>query len=136
MVNRIVLIGRLTADPTLRSTSTGKSVCSFSIAVNRRVKSQDGTDADFFRATCWGQTAEYVNSYITKGRLVSVDGRLETKKWTDQSGNEREGVEIVADNVSGLDKPKDDAPAPKSSVPAPRQQTTGGADEYDPFADD
>lgn len=135
MVNRVVLIGRLTRDPELRTTNTGKNVVEFSIAVNKRVKAADGTDADFFRVKAWGQTAEYVNNYLTKGRLVAVDGRLETRKWTDQSGANRETVEVVADNVNGLDKPRDDAggssaPRAASNAPAP------AADEYDPFADE
>lgn len=132
-LNRITLVGRLVRDPELRTTSTGKSVCSFSIAVNKRVKSQDGAEADFFRAQCWGQVAEYANTYLTKGRLVSVDGRLETRKWKDTSGNERESVEIVADHVSGLDRAKDDA---KPAAQTRTTSTGGGADEYDPFADD
>jgi len=126
-LNRVTLVGRLVRDPELRTTSAGKSVVSFSVAVNKRVKAQDGTEADFFRVTAWGQTAEYVNTYLTKGRLVSVDGRLETKKWTDQSGNNREQVEIVADNVNGLDRPRDDSQT--------NQQTTD-AGAYDPFGDE
>ncbi len=136
MVNRVVLIGRLVRDPELRTTSTGKSVVEFSIAVNKRMKAADGTDADFFRVKAWGQTAEYVNNYLTKGRLVAVDGRLETRKWTDQNGANRETIEVVADNVNGLDRPRDDAGGGSS---APRPTSTAAApppDEYDPFADE
>lgn len=148
-VNRVVLIGRLTRDPELRTTNTGKSVVEFSIAVQKRLKPQDGSpDADFFRIKAWGQTADYVNNYITKGRLVAVDGRLETRKWTDQNGTNRETVEVVADNVNGLDRPRDGeggggggsyeggntggggqrAARPVSAAPS--------EDEYDPFADE
>jgi single-strand DNA-binding protein len=130
MVNRVVLIGRLTRDPELKSTNTGKSVCDFSIAVNKRVKSSNGADSDFFRVKAWGQTAEYVNTYLSKGRLVVVDGRLETRKWKDKEGNEREAVEIVADNVSGLDKPKDDAQKAKTSAPI------ATADQLDAWEDE
>jgi single-strand DNA-binding protein len=139
----VVLIGRMVRDPEMRTTTTGKNVVSFSIAVNKRVKPKDGEpDADFFRVTAWGQTAEYVNSYLTKGRLVAVDGRLESRKWTDQSGANRESIEVVADNVNGLDRPRDDAgsgsggaygnapAAPKSVAPAVAE------DDYDPFADE
>lgn len=137
MLNRVVLIGRLVRDPELRTTSAGKNVVEFSIAVNRRMKASDGTDADFFRVKAWGQTAEYVNSYLTKGRLVAVDGRLETRKWTDQNGTNRESVEIVADNVNGLDRPRDDEPAQGSS--RARSSTAAAPpppDEYDPFGDE
>jgi single-strand DNA-binding protein len=148
-VNRVVLIGRLVRDPELRTTNSGKNVVDFSIAVQKRIKPQDGApDADFFRIKAWGQTADYVNSYLQKGRLVAVDGRLETRKWTDQNGTNRESVEVVADNVNGLDRPRDDnggggggsysgganagggAPAARPVSAAPSE------DEYDPFADE
>ena len=128
-LNRIILIGRLTRDPELRTTSTGKDVVEFSIAVNKRIKPQDGADADFFRVKAWGQTAKYVSDYIGRGRLVAVDGRLESRKYTDKDGNSREIVEIVADNINGLDRPKDDA--------EPRAKAKQDDDEgYDPFADE
>ena len=144
MINRVVLVGRLTRDPELRTTTTGKSVCDFSIAVNKRIKPQDGSpDADFFRVNAWGQTAEYVSNYLHKGRLVAVDGRLQQRNYTANDGSKREVVEIVADNVQGLDRPRDDAGgaggegggAAAARVPV----TSGGApdpDEYDPFADE
>lgn len=139
-VNRVVLIGRLTRDPELRTTQTGKNVVEFSIAVNKRIKPQDGSpDADFFRVKAWGQTADYVNNYINKGRLVAVDGRLETRKWTDQNGSNRESVEVVADNVNALDRPRDDAGggAPASNGGGSRPAAAAPAqDEYDPFADE
>ena len=131
-LNRITLVGRLTRDPELRTTSTGKDVVEFSIAVNKRIKPADGADADFFRVKAWGQTASYVGEYIGRGRLVSVDGRLESRKYTDKDGNAREIVEIVADNVNALDRPKEDA--------KPRQESRGKAkpapDAYDPFEDE
>lgn len=108
MLNRIILIGRLTKDPELRTTNTGKSVASFRIAVDRRFSSSQGErETDFFNVTAWGNTAEFVSNYLSKGRLVAVDGRLQTRSWTGQDGVERRDVEIVADNVQGLDKPKD-----------------------------
>lgn len=140
MINRVVLVGRLTRDPELRTTTTGKSVVDFSIAVQKRIKPQDGSpDADFFRVTAWGATAEYVANYLHKGRLVAVDGRLQSRKFQANDGTNREVVEVVADNVQGLDRPRDDdgggsgagapmAAAAVSSAPA--------VDEYDPFADE
>ena len=132
-VNRVVLIGRLTRDPELRELNSGKKVVEFSIAVTKRIKPQDGADADFFRIKAWGQTAEYVSTYITKGRLVAVDGRLETRKWTDAEGNPREIIEVVADNINGLDRrdnPKEESEVKSTST------TVESEDEYDPFADD
>ena len=145
-VNRVVLIGRLTRDPELRTTNSGKNVVDFSIAVQMRIKPQDGgPDADFFRIQAWGQTADYVSNYIGKGRLVAVDGRLNTRKWTDSNGQSRETIEIVADNVNGLDRPRDDndqsggssRPASNNSRPASRPaKSSTEDDEYDPFADE
>ena len=132
-MNSLNIVGRLVRDPELRTLSTGKSIAEFTIAVNRRVKAQDGTDADFFRAKAWGQVGEYVNTYLTKGRLVAVTGRLETRKWKDKDGNQRESVEIVADSVTGLDRPKDDNPVAGATT---RQQATVEGDEYDPFAEE
>ena len=144
-MNRIAIVGRLTRDPEVRTTSTGKNYATFSVAVNKRIKPQDPNerDADFFNVKVWGNTADYVGNYLTKGRLVSVDGRMESRKYTDQQGVQREIWEVVADNVNGLDRPKDDsgsAPAGERSAPAPRSGGGGGAapaaDEYDPFADE
>ncbi|MCX7800524.1 MAG: single-stranded DNA-binding protein [Fimbriimonadales bacterium] len=161
MVNRVVLVGRLTRDPEVRSTTTGKTVCDFSIAVDRRVASQDGQDADFFRVTAWGQTAEFVSRYLSKGRLVAVDGRLQWRKYTDSQGITREAVEVVAESVQGLDRPREHGSDSESgaarrergpsappaatdpfagpSPSAPGKQTAPAVepdeDEYDPFAD-
>jgi single-strand DNA-binding protein len=142
MINRVVLVGRLTRDPEMRTTNTGKNVAEFSIAVNKKFKPQDGSpDADFFRVKAWGQTAEYVTNYLNKGRLVAIDGRIEQRKYQASDGTNREIFEIVADSVQGLDRPRDDMggggnsggggmPVTASGGPAPAE------DEYDPFADE
>ena len=139
MINRVVLVGRLTRDPELRTTTTGKSVVSFSVAVNKKFKPQEGQpDADFFRVTAWDKTADYVSNYLAKGRLVAIDGRIESRKFTDKDGNNREVVEVVADSVQGLDRPKDDAPGGGAAVGAGAGSGASipAADEYDPFADE
>lgn len=145
MINRVVLVGRLTRDPEMRTTTTGKNVVEFSIAVNKRMKPQDGSpDADFFRIKAWGQTAEYVSNYLNKGRLVAVDGRIEQRKYTASDGSNREIFEIVADNVQGLDRPRDDAGGGGGSSygggstggHAPVGGPAPAEDEYDPFADE
>lgn len=139
MINRVVLVGRLTRDPELRTTTTGKSVIDFSIAVQKRIKPQDGSpDADFFRVTAWGATAEYVANYLHKGRLVAVDGRLQSRKYQANDGTNRETIEVVADNVQGLDRPRDDAPnsATEPSMAAVNSGDAPPIDEFDPFADE
>ena len=108
-LNRVTLIGRMVRDPELRTTNTGKNVVEFTIAVDKRIKPQDPNQptADFFRCKAWNQTADFVSNYGGKGRLTAVDGRLETRKYVDKDGNNREITEIVADNVNLLDKPRD-----------------------------
>lgn len=149
MLNRICLTGRLTRDPELRTTSTGRNFATFSIAVTKRIKPQDPNerDADFFNIKVWGQTADYVSNYLAKGRLVAVEGRMESRKYTDQQGQAREIWEVNADNVTGLDRPRDDDGGGNTGG-ATRPAYGGGAnarpaanvapspDEYDPFADE
>ncbi|HRF60798.1 MAG TPA: single-stranded DNA-binding protein [Fimbriimonadaceae bacterium] len=135
-INRVVLTGRLTRDPELRTTATGKQVCSFSIAVAKRIKPTDGSpDAYFFNVSAWSQTAEYVSNYCTKGRLVAVDGRLDQRKYTASDGTNREVVEIVADNVQLMDRPRDGDGAGPSHA-AVSVGKAPAEDEYDPFADE
>lgn len=137
MINRVILTGRLTRDPELRKTTTGKNVVSFSIAVDRRFKGQDGADADFFRVSAWGQTAEFVSNYITKGRLVAVDGRLQQRKYTDNAGESKEIVEVVADSVTSLDRPRDRAEGSGESAGGGSTPSAGAIEaEYDPFEDE
>ncbi len=139
-LNSVVLIGRLTRDPELRTTTTGKQVVSFSIAVDKKFKPQDGSStADFFNVTAWEKTAEFVANYLAKGRLVAVQGRLQQRSYTTQDGNQREVVEVVAENVQGLDRPRDDAGGGGGGGSAKAAVGTGPAAteaEYDPFADE
>jgi len=108
MVNRVVLVGRLTRDPELRTTTTGKSVCGFSIAVDKRFKGDGDATADFFRISCWEKTAQFVAEYLTKGSLVAVDGRLQQRTY-EKDGDKREVVEVVAESVQSLQsKPKEE----------------------------
>lgn len=140
MLNCVCLVGRLTRDPELKTTSTGKSVTSMSIAVQKRIKPQDGSaDADFFNVVAWGQTAEFASNYLTKGRLISVEGRLQSRRYTTSDGATRDVVEVVANDIKSLDRPRDDsAPAEGGNRGQARAATpqAPAADEYDPFADE
>lgn len=143
MINSVVLIGRLVRDPELRTTTSGKSVCDFSIAVQKLRKPTDGSpDADFFRINCWDKTAEFVSNYLHKGRLVAVEGRLQSRKYVASDGSNREVVEVVANNVQGLDRPRDDAPGgggegyATAGARATAAVAAPSVDEYDPFADE
>lgn len=85
-MNKVVLIGRLTADPELRQTQSGVSTCRFTVAVNRKFKNQNGEyDADFISCTAWRQTAEFVSKYFSKGKMIAVEGPLRTGSYTDKN---------------------------------------------------
>ena len=109
MLNRIILMGRLTHDPELRKTQSGVSVCSFSIAVDRDYKAQNGEkETDFFDIVTWRATADFVSKFFTKGRMAVVEGRLQNRDWVDKDKNKRRSAEVIADNVYfGDSKPKD-----------------------------
>ena len=116
--NKVILVGRLTADPELKQTQSGISVCRFNIAVNRRFARANGQDgqngqqqtADFITIVAWRQQAEFVARYFKKGRPILVCGQLQSRSWTDQAGTRHFATEVVADEVSFVES-KGDAPA-------------------------
>ena len=100
MLNKVVLMGRLTKDPELRRTGSGTAVTSFSLACDRDFKSQSGEkETDFIEVVAWKNTAEFVSKYFSKGRMAVVEGRWQIRDWTDKAGNKRKTAEVVADNV-------------------------------------
>lgn len=101
MLNHIVIMGRLTRDPELRRTGTGKAVANFSVAVDRDFAGKESgeKETDFIDCVAWQQAAEFVSKYFTKGRMIVVSGRLQIRPWKDKDGNPRRTAEIVADNV-------------------------------------
>src|SRR5881396_1134776 len=104
-INRVVLVGNLTRDPELRHTPSGTPVCSLRVAVNTRRKDESGQWTDkpnYFDVTVWGQQGENCAQYLSKGRPVAIDGRLEWREWEAQDGSKRQAVEIVADSVQFL----------------------------------
>jgi len=112
-INQVFLMGRLTRDPEQRTTTTGKTVASFSIAVDRG--GQDDV-ADFFNVTAWEKLGELVVQYLAKGRRVLVQGRLRQDSWEDkETGKKQSRVEVVATDVTFLDGPSDKSSAPSSS---------------------
>ena len=139
MLNRIILMGRLTRDPELRRTGSGTAVTSFSLAVDRDFKSQSGEkETDFIDIVAWRNTAEFVSKYFTKGRMAVVEGRLQIRDWTDKDGGKRRSAEVVADNVYFEDSKRDGgdnsgynpgyAPAPASHSAAPSNFSASGSD--------
>lgn len=101
MLNCAVIMGRLTADPELRTTGNGISVTSFSVAVDRNYqRAGQERQTDFINVVAWRQTAEFVTRYFRKGQMIAVQGSIQTRNYEDRNGNKRTAVEIVADNVS------------------------------------
>ena len=105
MLNRVILIGRLTQDPQMRYTPNGVAVCTFTLAVNRSYTNQSGErQADFLDIVTWRQLAENCANYLAKGRLVAVEGRIQTRTYETAEGQKRKVFEIIADTVKFLEK--------------------------------
>ena len=100
MLNTAILMGRLTADPELKTTQSGLSVTSFCVAVDRRYQKDGEKQADFINVVAWRQIAEFICKYFKKGQMIAVQGSIQTRNYEDKNGNKRTAVEIVADNVS------------------------------------
>ena len=134
-VNNVVLIGRLTRDATLRSTTGGTSVAKFSIAVNKKRKSGDTfkDEAQFFDITIWGKLAESLNSYLTKGKLIAVTGELTQERWSGDDGQNHSKVSVTASTIQLLP----DGRSSNSNTAGQKQEASSANDVNDgDFADD
>lgn len=100
MLNSVIIMGRLTADPELRTTTSGLSVTSFTVAVDRNYKSGDERQTDFINCVAWRATADFVTRYFRKGQMIAVQGSLQVRNYEDKNGNKRTAYDVVADNVS------------------------------------
>ncbi len=109
MFNLVVLTGRLTADPELKTTSNGTSVVSFSIAVDRRYRTGEERQTDFINIVAWRSSAEFISKYFKKGSLIGIEGSIQTRKYTDKNGNNRTAFEVVANNVQFVESKRDGA---------------------------
>ena len=128
-INRVVLVGNLTRDPELRHTPSGTPVCSLRLAVNTRRKDEAGQWTDkpnYFDITVWGQQGENGAQYLSKGRPVAVDGRLEWREWEAQDGSKRQAVEVVAESVQFLGGRQD----AEGGAYVPAGATAGGGDDF------
>ena len=137
MLNRIIIMGRLVRDPELRTTQSGVSVTSFTLAVDRDFKNRDSGEksTDFIDVVAWRQTAEFVCKYFGKGRMAVAEGRLQIRDWKDRDGNNRRSAEVVADNVYFADSKRDSAGGSDSygappAYGAPAAPAYGGSQSY------
>ncbi len=129
MFNLVVLTGRLTADPELKTTANGTPVTTFSIAVNRNYSSGDERQTDFINIVAWRKTAEFVTKYFQKGSLIGIEGSIQTRRYQDKNGNNRTAFEVVANNVHFAEPKRDSAPAREdgfSAAPAAFSNTDAG----------
>lgn len=117
-VNQVFLIGRLTRDVELKSTTTGKNVASFSLAVDKAT----GEGADFFDCVAWEKTADLLQQYTSKGSKIHVQGNLQQRSWDDKDGNKRNKVEITVRDVTFLDS----KPQGQTNTPPPATENVGG----------
>lgn len=111
MLNKAILMGRLTADPELKRTQSNTAVTSFSLAVNRSFSKQGAEkETDFIDVVAWSSTAEFVTKWFKKGQLVAVCGRIQTRTWEDKQGNKRKSTEVIAEEVHFAEAKKDSGP--------------------------
>ena len=120
MLNRVILMGRLTADPELKQTPNGISVTSFSLAVDRNFTSRGAErQTDFINCVAWRQTAEFISRYFAKGRMMAVEGSLQVRNYVDKNENKRQAVEVVVDQAYFADsKPSGDSAQSHATTPA------------------
>jgi single-strand DNA-binding protein len=129
MLNKIILMGRLTREPELRTTQSGVSVATFTLAVERDFQRGEERQTDFIDIVAWRGTADFVHKYFRKGQLVAVTGRLQSRKWEDKEGNKRVSFEVVTEEVHFAERKQDSYGGPPASAsPQPKQQ-----DDAPPF---
>ncbi len=140
MFNLVVLTGRLTADPELKYTPNNIPVTSFSIAVSRRYKAGEETQADFINIVAWQKTAEFVTKYFSKGSMIGIEGSIQTRRYTDKEGKNRTVFEVVANNVQFVESKREggaavnEAPASFSNASANEfVEIDNGSDDDLPF---
>jgi single-strand DNA-binding protein len=138
MLNQVTIMGRLGRDPELRRTGSGTAVTSFSLAVDRDYTGKDGGErqTDWIDCVAWRNTAEFINSYFSKGRMAVVVGRLQVRDWTDDHGNKRKATEVIVDSIYFGDSKREATGsngAPQADPPAQQFQVLDGDDETLPF---
>lgn len=133
MLNTAILMGRLTADPELKTTQSGLSVVSFCVAVDRRYQKDGEKQADFLNVVAWRQTAEFICKHFRKGQMIAVQGSIQTRNYEDKNGNKRTAVEIVADNVSFCGSKSE---SENTTQNAQRPSVNTPADDFTPLDDD
>lgn len=134
-MNKTILVGRLTADPELKATTSGVSVCSFTVAVNRRfARAGEERKADFINCVAWRQTAEFICNYFAKGRMIGLVGSIQTRDWTDADGRKRYATEVIVDEAYFTESKTEEHRAQQSQR-APYQSAPQSFDAHPDGAD-
>ena len=127
-MNKVILIGRLARDPELKYTASNTAVCQFTVAVDRRFKSENQPNADFIPVVAWRQTAEFVSKYFFKGSRIAVTGQIQIRSWDDAEGKKRFATEVIADDVEFVESKRQDSgygnPAPLPDEPQTSRANT------------
>lgn len=135
--NKVILIGNMAVDPELKQTTSGISVCSFSIAVNRKFAKEGEQSCDFITIQTWRQTAEFVSRYFKKGKPILVCGQLQVRTWNDNQGNKRYATEVVADEVSFVGNNENSTEAkPQPSTYTPSAYGATNAPQFEEVPND
>jgi len=122
-MNKVILIGRLTKDPELRYTASNVANCMFTIAVDRRYKTENGPTADFIPVVAWRQTAEFISKYFSKGSKIAITGSIQTRSWDDSEGKRRYVTEVIIDDAEFVDSKRQDSGYSQAPMPEePRAQ--------------
>ena len=140
MLNRVILMGRLTADPELKKTNSDISVTSFSLAVDRNYGKGADRQTDFINCVAWRQTAEFISRYFSKGRLMAVEGSLQVRNYVDRNENKRQAVEVVVDQAYFADSKNATSASDSYSAPASTASSfgysSGAAEDFEEVSDD
>lgn len=137
VINRVVLVGRLTANPETRTTQNGVAVCNFTVACDRRfVKQGEERQADFINCIAWKQTGEFVSKYFVKGNRIALDGSIQTRSWDDKNGNKRYATEVVVDHVEFAQSKGEGQAAEQTAAQTAPSEPTGDIDGFVPIEDD
>ena len=140
MFNLVVLTGRLTADPELKTTQNGINVTTFSIAVSRRYRAGEETQADFINIVAWRQTAEFITTYFKKGQRIGIEGSLRMNRFTDKDGNNRTAYEVVVNNAHFVENKRDGGNAggfaPAETQAAPQSFSNSDSGDFAEIASD
>lgn len=136
-MNRVVLVGRLTANPETRTTPNGVMVCNFTVACDRPyVKQGEERQADFINCIAWRQTGEFVSKYFVKGNRIALDGSIQTRSWDDKNGNKRYATEVVVDHAEFTQSKSEREYAGHAKAQAAPSEPTGDIDGFMPIEDD